>query len=292
MSRNNDVERWLVGMVLVRASRYLQAEGYWQEQVAGLDEAVAAGGGDLVLQIVPDEESERETYRRWAAVGRIRTVIVENFQVHDTRRALLDELGLSVVVIGSASEAADRPSVHTSNNEEAAEVAIEALHRLGHRAIGHVSGPPRFSHSAARSAAFAALASSLRLDLVEVGGDYSRESGAEAVRSLLDGGEPVTAIVFDNDLMAVGGLAQLAASGVRVPEEMSVVAWDDSVRCQMSLPPLAALSHDVREVGRVAGSIAVQAHTGRSVTSDAQPPVFLPRGTVAAPPVAALDRRR
>jgi LacI family repressor for deo operon, udp, cdd, tsx, nupC, and nupG len=270
-------------MVLVRASRDLQAESYWQELVAGLDDAISAGGGQFILKIVPDDAGEREAYAMWAAAGRIRTVIIENFRTDDTRRTQLEDLGLEAVVIGSPEEAADRPSVRTMNNEEAARVAVEALYTLGHRAIAHVPGPSHFSHSIVRTAAFAALASEFDIRVVELQGDYSRESGAAAVRSLLAGDQHVTAVVCDNDLMAVGALAEAVERGVQVPGELSIVAWDDSVRCQMSLPPLAALSHDVREVGRIAGDIAVQAHTGRTVRSDAQPPVFLARGTVSPP---------
>lgn len=280
-------QQWGVGMVLVRASRDLQAEGYWQEQVAGLDEAIAAGGGDLLLKIVPDEQAEQQTYEQWAAEGRIRSVVIENFHVGDTRRQLLTRLGLQPVVIGSADEAADSPAVRTTNNEEAARVAIEALHRLGHRVIAHVRGPAYFSHSIARSEAFARMSGELGITVVEVQGDYSRESGADALQTALEADDRVTAIVCDNDLMAVGALAQAEENSIEVPARLSIVAWDDSVRCQMSLPPLAALSHDVREVGRQAGAIAVQAHIGTNATSDAQPPVFLPRGTVAAPPASA-----
>lgn len=283
MPDQRSTDRWAAGMVLVRASRNLQAESYWQEQVAGLDEAISSGGGDFVLKIVGDEAGERETYERWAESSRIRTVVIENFHVDDTRVAQLNDLGLEAVVIGSAAEGADKPSVRTMNNEEAARVAVETLYRLGHRAIAHVHGPAHFTHSIARSAASAHLAVEFGIRIDQVQGDYSRESGAAAIRELLASEDSATAVMCDNDLMAVGALAQATKSGLSVPGDISIVAWDDSVRCQMSIPPLAALSHDVREIGRIAGGIVVQAHTGQIARSQAQPPIFLTRGTAAAP---------
>ena len=67
-------------------------------------------------------------------------------------------------------------------------------------------------------------------------GDYTGENGAAATRRLLQGAEPPTAIVYDNDLMAVSGLGAAQQSGVEVPAELSIVAWDDSPLCEVVHP--------------------------------------------------------
>lgn len=275
---------WTVGMVLVRASRELQTEAYSQELIAGLDESISASGGALLVKIVPDEAGERTTYKQWAASTHIRSVVIEDVTVSDTRRAFLEALGLSVTVIGDRTAAAERPVIWTDHAGEM-RLAIEALHDLGHRAIAHVSGPTHFHHSLARSAALLEAGAALGISVTEASGDYSSQSGAAATRTALAAGQEITAIVFDNDLMALGGLAALNDDGRNVPGDISIVAWDDSVRGQMSIPPLAALSHDVRRIGQIAGHTVVAARAGEILRTQAPLPTFVARGTASAPGV-------
>ncbi|WP_426323532.1 substrate-binding domain-containing protein [Microbacterium sp. E-13] len=275
-------ERWAVGMALVRPSRDLQAESYSQELIAGLDEAVARAGGSFLVKIVPDEASERATYEQWAKDGRIHSVVIEEFTVSDTRRALLEELGFGITVLGDVDLAGDHSAIW-NDHAAAVDLAMRSLYDLGHRAIARVSGPDHFQHSRVRSAAFFEVGAALGIHVQEALGDYSRRSGARATRELLASAPPPTAIVYDNDLMALGGLEVIEAEGLRVPEDVSVVAWDDSVRCQMSIPPLAALSHDVREIGRSAGEAAARERAGEIVREESPRPVFLTRGSVAPP---------
>lgn len=273
---------WAVGMVLVRASRDLQGETYSQELIAGLDESISTAGGTFLVKIVPDEASERATYEKWARSRHIRSVVIEEFTVSDTRRTFLEELGLEVTVFGDIAVAGDRPVIWT-DHAGAMRLAIEALHELGHRVIARVSGPMHFHHSVARSAAFFNTGRALDMSVNEALGDYSRKSGAAATRSLLEADQGITAILFDNDLMALGGLAFLNEEGKLVPGDVSIIAWDDSVRGQMAIPPLAALSHDVRQLGQIAGGAVVEAHGGTIIRAAAPLPTFVRRGSLGLP---------
>ncbi|MDT3316384.1 LacI family DNA-binding transcriptional regulator [Microbacterium sp. KSW4-11] len=275
-------DRWAVGMALVRPSRDLQAESYSQELIAGLDEAITRAGGTFIVKVVPDEAAERATYQQWAEDGRIRSVVIEELTITDTRRPLLEEYGLEVTVLGDRVFAGDWPVIW-NDHAAAMKLAMDAMQDLGHRSVARVSGPLHFHHSAARSSAFFALGAARALVVTEAVGDYSRQSGVKAVRELFNVEEPPTAIIFDNDLMALGGLAEITGRGLRVPEDVSIVAWDDSVRCQMSIPPLAALSHDVHEIGESAGEAASVARHGRVIRKESPRPIFLPRASVGPP---------
>ncbi|WP_407317086.1 substrate-binding domain-containing protein [Isoptericola halotolerans] len=79
--------------------------------------------------------------------------------------------------------------------------------------------------------------------------DFTPEAGAAATRALLTAPEPVTAVVFDNDVMALAGLGVAHELGLRVPQDLSIVAWDDSPLCEAAFPQLTALSHDVTSYG-------------------------------------------
>lgn len=274
--------RWTVGMALVRTSRELQTEAYAQELITGLEESISAAGGTLLVKIVPDEASERSTYEQWAESAHISSVVIEDVTVSDNRRAFLEALGLSVTVLGDLAVAGDGPVIWTDHAGEM-RLAIEALHDLGHRAIAHVSGPAHFRHSLARSAALIEVGDALSISVTEAVGDYSGQSGAAATRTVLEAERTITAIIFDNDLMALGGLAVLRDGGRAVPDDISIVAWDDSVRGQMSIPPLAALSHDVRQIGQIAGRAVVEARAGEHTRAQAPLPIFVRRGTAGPP---------
>ena len=93
-----------------------------------------------------------------------------------------------------------------------------------------------------------------------------------------------TVILFDNDLMAVAALSALSELGVSVPDQVSLLAWDDSALCQITHPQLSAMSHDVMSFG---------AHVGRrlfGVLDGAEPAAYLDstphlvvRGSTSAP---------
>ncbi|MFH8403554.1 LacI family DNA-binding transcriptional regulator [Streptomyces sp. NPDC018019] len=132
---------------------------------------------------------------------------------------------------------------------------IEHLYALGHRRIVHIAGLPGLAHTERRVAALRAEAARLGLDAADVRSvstDYSDEQGAEATRRLLAAPRPPTAIVYDNDVMAVAGAAVAAGRGVPVPAALSIVAWDDSPLCRVTHPRLTSLVRDTAGFGRLA----------------------------------------
>lgn len=82
-------------------------------------------------------------------------------------------------------------------------------------------------------------------------GDYSEAAGIRALTALGALADRPTAVVFDNDVMALGALHEAGRLGLTVPADLSLVAWDDSALCQLATPPLSAVSHDVQELGEL-----------------------------------------
>lgn len=140
-----------------------------------------------------------------------------------------------------------------------------------------------------RTAAFDEAARALELaGAWQVATDYSGEAGARATRSLLTAAAPdrPTAIVYDNDIMAVAGLAVAAEMGLSVPDDVSLLAWDDSQLCRITHPPLSAMSHDVHGFGAEAARTLFGVITGDGPGSHPVPtPVLTPRGSTAPPKV-------
>ncbi|MFF9783755.1 LacI family DNA-binding transcriptional regulator [Streptomyces nigrescens] len=132
---------------------------------------------------------------------------------------------------------------------------LDHLYGLGHRRIVHIAGLPGLAHTARRIQSLRTEADRRGLDRRQVHSvttDYSDAEGAEATRRLLDAARPPTAIVYDNDVMAVAGASVAAERGIPVPDALSIVAWDDSALCRVTHPRLTALVRDTPGFGRLA----------------------------------------
>ncbi len=277
--------RWepaVVGMVLLRSAAGI--DPFYSDVVAGLEDVLRERGMRVLLQAVASPADVMATYRRWTASGVVAGIVVSDLTVDDDRVALLSELGMPHVTLGGLATTSGEAVVRIDNHT-AMMAAIDHLVALGHRAIGRVSGPPQLLHTRARDRAFLAALAASGIAGRTVPGDYSPASGAEATFDLLRDPEPPTAIIYDNDVMAVAGLDAAAERGVVVPDDLSMLAWDDSTRCRLADPPLSAMSHDVGALGVLAGDALLRLLDGGPALDITAPtPVFVARGTTAAPP--------
>jgi DNA-binding LacI/PurR family transcriptional regulator len=205
----------------------------------------------------------------------------------DLRPAILAGYGFPTVILGDPEEATGMAVVR-SDDFGAMSDAVNQLAELGHRSIGRVSGPNELLHTRARSEAFTTATELLGISGIHLEGDYSATSGAECTRVLLSALERPSAIIYDNDVMAVAGLDIALEGGVDVPSQLSILAWDDSTLCRLAPRPLSAMSHDVHEVGVLAARALLGLIDGEQPMDVTAPlPIFVPRATTG-PPVGAL----
>jgi DNA-binding LacI/PurR family transcriptional regulator len=169
-------------------------------------------------------------------------------RVDDPRIGELVRLGLPAVVIGGPLENSSLPAVW---HDEASVVteAVQYLGALGHHRIAQVAGVSDFVHTRQRTAAFRQAAEDLGLEWEIVETDYSAENGARVTRKLLSAPDAPTAIVFDSDLLAVTGLGVALQMGFAIPDELSIIGWDDSLISQVVHPPLTAVTRDIEAYG-------------------------------------------
>ena len=140
-------------------------------------------------------------------------------------------------------------SVAAVDQRMGASLAVQHLVDLGHTAIAHVSGPPDWIDAAARIDGW-------RHTLVQAGlpatslirGDWSAESGYRAGLELARG-RTATALFAANDQMALGALRAFDEAGLRVPEDISVVGYDDQPEAAYFVPPLTTVNQGFKELG-------------------------------------------
>jgi DNA-binding LacI/PurR family transcriptional regulator len=239
------------GLVLARPARTLALEPFFMEFISGVESELASRSVALTIQLVQDVREEIDVYRRWWGEHRVDGVLVVDLRVEDPRVDELVRLGLPAVVIGGPVENRVLPSVW---HDEAAVVteAIQYLAALGHTRLAHVSGVGDFVHTRQRTGAFRRAVGDLGLEGEVLETDYSAESGARATRRLLSSRTPPTAILFDSDLLAVTGLGVVQQMGFTVPDDVSIVGWDDSLISQVVHPPLTAITRDITAYGAAA----------------------------------------
>ena len=272
------------GLVLARDPRTLGSEPFYMEFIAGLEGELSGRSYALLLQVTRDLTTELETYRRWQSERRVDAVCVVDVRVADPRVEMLTELGLPAVFVGDPSLSGGFTTVWT-DDATAMQEAVEHLVGLGHRRLARVAGLPRLGHTIIRDRAFAAAVSAHGVHGAVRYADFSAESGRAAAKELMSRPDRPTAILFDNDLMAVSAVAALAELGLRVPDQVSLLAWDDSPLCRLTHPQLSAMSHDVMSFG---------AHVARrlfGLLDGAEPaahldsvPRLCARGSTASPP--------
>ncbi|WP_306318157.1 MULTISPECIES: LacI family DNA-binding transcriptional regulator [unclassified Streptomyces] len=273
-----------VGLVLARPARQLQLEPFYVEFIAGAESVLEEHGCSLLLRLVRDTAREVVVHRDWWCARRIAGSILVDLQHDDPRIAALRSIGLPAVAVGHPSLTGGYTSVWT-DDETAVREVVRHLAGLGHRRIARVGGHPALGHTILRTVALNRAVADLGLEpALSVTTDFSAEQGARATRGLLGRAPRPTAIVYDNDIMAVAGLAAAAELGLAVPADVSLIAWDDSQLCRLTYPPLSAMSHDVFAFGAdVTRRLFDVVHRRNPSSESVAPPVLVPRGSSAPP---------
>ncbi|MFE1977159.1 LacI family DNA-binding transcriptional regulator [Streptomyces hygroscopicus] len=273
-----------LGLVLARSTRLLGAEPFFMEFITGMEESLVARDMSVLLHVVPTYEEEIAAYRRWTEGGLVDAVVVVNLTEGDRRPAVLRELGLPAVLVGTWRDDPGLPTVRTDDRGPVRD-AMARLAELGHRVIARVAGPRSLLHTQARTAAQQEECREAGIEAVVVDGDYTAESGARLTAELLRRNPRPTAILYDNDVMAVAGLATAKDLGLEVPADLSLIAWDDSTLCRLASPPLTTMTVDVHRYGVLVAEAALDHIDGRPAAERWSPTAhFVQRGTTGPAP--------
>lgn len=181
-------------------------------------------------------------------------VLVMPEESPDELRALKRQ-GFHFVVVDPPIELDEDIPVVSAANTSGAYHATDHLLGLGHRRIGVISGPPVGAASQRRLLGYhtALAAAGLMPDpQLVVDADFLVSGGATGAARLLDLADPPTAIFAFNDSMAVGAVQVARERGLRVPEDLSVVGFDDTIEAQVAYPPLTTVRQPLKELGSMA----------------------------------------
>lgn len=287
-----------IGVALSRSAEDALANPFFPEVLRGIGAAARRRRHFITLTTATSQAEEREQCIELLTQRRVDGLIVLTSRTDDPLVEWLVRQERPFVVLGRVP-GMDVPHVN-NDNVAAAREATRHLLALGHRRIGFISGPPDFIVSMDRLQGY-------REALQEVGlpfrpewvasTDFSYDHAYEAARRMLAGapggpfesgrledGRP-TALVAIDDGAALGALAAAREAGLRTPEDVSIVGFNDSAVCAHVAPPLTSVSIPIYEMGEAAAGILCDALAGRrSRRRVILPAKLVVRGSTGPPP--------
>jgi DNA-binding LacI/PurR family transcriptional regulator len=230
---------------------------FYSRFVKGAQEILEAAGYQALVMNTRREAGHEEVALRTLEGHRVSGILLA------TSRPESREPHIPTVYFDSLAPGRGTGSVALAN-EQGIELLVEHLVAHGHERIAYIGGPPTFTSGAERLAAFRSTLERRGLGghpaYVELGdASWSSESGGAAMARLLALAEPPTAVVASGDTLGLGAVGACRSAGVRVPDDVALVAFDDPVFGALFDPPLTALRRSDYELGRVAAELLLAA---------------------------------
>jgi LacI family transcriptional regulator, repressor for deo operon, udp, cdd, tsx, nupC, and nupG len=221
--------------------------------IQGIEGAALRAGYTVLLGNTQHDERHEERYARMLKRKEADGLIFLGHRIPKPAAELVAALAprCAPVVHGCEySPALGVASVHIDNATAAAD-AMSHLYELGHRRIGVITGPliSPLSRDRLQGATTCARSRGADRDMIVKNGDFTIESGAALGELLIARGQRPTAIFCFNDEMAIGVITVARRSGLRVPDDLSVVGFDDIKFARHIDPPLTTISQPMREIG-------------------------------------------
>jgi LacI family transcriptional regulator len=243
---------------------------FYAEIARGVEDAAYANQYALLL-CNSDEDLEKERfYLEVMRAESVDGVVLPPFD--DTDKAVVERVkaGMPIVCVDRSLARVKTDLVEIDNHQGAFE-AVSHLISRGHKHIGLIEGRAQVSTSRERRRgyidALGAGGVSLRKELMRAG-DFKQESGRVLTNELLALRQPPTALFVLNNLMTVGALAALHNQGLRIPQDVAIIGFDDLPWAEALDPPLTVIRQPAREVGRQAMELLL-----RRIMEPTRPPV-------------------
>jgi DNA-binding LacI/PurR family transcriptional regulator len=257
---------------------------YFPEFVRGVEDVAHAHGFSLFL-CNSDNQSDKELaylqlLRRYAIAGFIDACYMENGRCIDTLIDLIEH-GVPVVLLGNL-RIHPKAVIVDSKNKEGGHAAVTHLFELGHRRIGVIKPPPTIV-GLDRLKGFESGFHDHGLPILDeywVEGGFDVSHGEAGIQQLLQLPQPPTAVIAANDLVAIGAATALRRLGKRVPEDVSIIGYDNIRMAELYDPALTTISQPVYDMGVAAMRAIIRRIEDRSLVGAKRD--FTPRLIVRA----------
>lgn len=269
---------------------------FYSQVVAGIDSVLRANDLDLLLYNLGDARVHQRFFERMPLRRRVDALIVLNLPLSKREAEALVSMEVPIAVLGTRIPGCWQVSI---DNAEGAATAVRHLINLGHRRIGMITGslsdPRGFTTPIVRQHAYRSVLAQAGIPYepeLEAPGRFAIDEGASAMAKLLSLPDPPTAVFAESDQMAFGALRTLDRMGLKAPDDVSVIGFDDHETAE--LLDLTTIAQPVPHQGELLAHQVLAALSGQSEepTRVMVPTQLVVRGTTGAARVARPRRRQ
>jgi LacI family transcriptional regulator len=286
--RNNSTQT--IGMMIPNCSN-----PYFAEIVRGIEDACFEAGFNVILCNSDDNPLKQAQYIRVMHEKQVDGLIVLSSGGDDELGDLLREVDVPKVLVDREVDQLAVDLVEL-NHEAGGYLAMQHLLALGHRRVACITGPLALSSAAQRLRGYrraldeAGLAANPDHEFVA---DFTSAGGYAAMQHLMSLAKPPTAVFACNDLMAIGAMCAAASVGLRVPQDLSVIGFDDIALAAFSSPPLTTIAQPKHQLGRLAARILLEriAKTDRKLRREILQPDLCLRASTGKPAARRMGDR-
>jgi DNA-binding LacI/PurR family transcriptional regulator len=244
-----------VALVVSESEERVFGEPFFAGIIRGINSVLLQTPMQMWLAMAQSKR-ERERVEHHLTPQHVDGVLLMSLHGADKLPSLLAERGLPVVICGRPGgvvPASDQVTCVDADNAGGARSAVAHLIAQGRKRVTAIAGPQDMGVGVERLLGFrqAMVEAGARVDdSVIAYGDFSEASGAEAMRTLLDRHPKLDAVFCASDLMAVGAMRTLREYGRRIPSDIAVVGFEDSVLARQTEPALTTVHQPVEAMGR------------------------------------------
>jgi DNA-binding LacI/PurR family transcriptional regulator len=234
---------------------------FFPELIQGFEDVAVENGYEILIGSTNYEPDRMQRCIRRMVERNAEGVAVMTFGIE---QPLLDQLADRKVPLVFVDVAPNKPgmSVLKVDYHHGIRQGVQHLAALGHRSIGFVAGPVRLHSAQSRLAAFRKALEECGIPVAEkriIEGDHTMEGGMMAAEQMIASKDLPTAIMCSNDMLAIGVLHKLMRSGLRVPDDVSIIGFDDIHMAAMMMPALTSIQMSRTDIASAAVS-ALRGH--------------------------------
>ena len=240
-----------IGVLIPEPTSRVFGDPFFAQVLRGVSAALTARRQKLVL-FLPQGDAEERELQPYLMAGHVDGVIMYSLHGDDPLPERLRRRGVPVVVGGRPPTGA-RVSYVDNDNRGGGLLATQHLIALDRSKVATISGPSDMGAANDRFEGYREALRQARRSVdpaLVVAGDFTEESGAQAMRQLLEHDSELDAVFAANDLMGAGALSVLAEAGRRVPDDVAVVGFDDSPIARTTRPSLTSVRQSLDVMGR------------------------------------------
>lgn len=280
----------IVGAIIPAAVSTLFTDPFFPRLLHGITRTCNSQKYHLLLSLFDHPAGQEEMYRRVVRSGHLDGVVLASARMDDSLLPKLLQDDVPFVLVGRHPD--ERVNYVDVDNVGGARMAVEHLIRLGHTRIATITSPLSMAHGKDRLEGYHLAMAAHQLAVDEewiVEGDNTEASGSRGTRRLLPASP--TAIFVASDMMAIGSLKALRDAGLQVPQDVSLVGFDDISIAAAVEPALTTVRQPIERLGSMAADLLVNLLEN---LQDGQPPanrIILPTQLVLRDSCGALHSR-